>query len=78
VRDAFREAEVEVLVADWTNSDPAITRFLDARGRAAIPLYLWYAPGGGEPDELPQVLTPGMLVERARSVVPAKARTPEG
>jgi DsbC/DsbD-like thiol-disulfide interchange protein/cytochrome c biogenesis protein CcdA len=66
VREAFDEAEVEVLVADWTTGDPAITRFLDARGRAAIPLYLWYRPGQAAPEELPQVLTPGMLIERAR------------
>ena len=65
VQDAFKQANVAVLVADWTSSDPAITRFLDARGRAAIPLYLWYAPGQAEPEELPQVLTPGMLIERA-------------
>jgi thiol:disulfide interchange protein len=55
-------------VADWTGGDPAITRFLQDRGRAAIPLYLWYAPGRAQPEELPQVLTPGMLVERARGV----------
>ena len=24
---------------------PAITRFLESRGRAGVPLYLWYAPG---------------------------------
>jgi hypothetical protein len=30
-----------------------------------VPLYLWYQPGKAEPEELPQVLTPGMLVERA-------------
>jgi thiol:disulfide interchange protein len=65
VRDALSAAGVEVLVADWTNADPAITRFLDSRGRAAIPLYLWYAPSRPEPEELPQVLTPAMLIERA-------------
>jgi DsbC/DsbD-like thiol-disulfide interchange protein/cytochrome c biogenesis protein CcdA len=65
VRDAFRKAGVKVLVGDWTNGDPAITRFLDSRGRAGVPLYLWYAPGR-EPEELPQVLTPTMLIDRAR------------
>ena len=65
VRAAFAKAGVIVLVADWTNNDPAITRFLDARGRAAIPLYLWYASGQEQAEELPQLLTPGMLVERA-------------
>ena len=65
VRDALKAANAEVLRADWTDADPVITRFLDSRGRAAIPLYLWYAPGAAEPEELPQVLTPAMLIERA-------------
>ncbi|HEY0628491.1 MAG TPA: thioredoxin family protein [Sphingomicrobium sp.] len=65
VRDAFEKTGVKVLVGDWTNGDPAITRFLEARGRAGVPLYLWYAPGKTEPEELPQILTSGMLVERA-------------
>jgi DsbC/DsbD-like thiol-disulfide interchange protein/cytochrome c biogenesis protein CcdA len=66
VRAAFRKAGVEVLAGDWTNGDPAITRFLDRRGRAGVPLYLWYEPGKAEPEELPQVLTPAMLIARAR------------
>jgi thiol:disulfide interchange protein len=65
VRDAFKAADVRVLAGDWTNGDPAITRFLESRGRAGVPLYLWYEPGR-EAEELPQVLTPGMLIERAR------------
>jgi thiol:disulfide interchange protein len=64
-REAFGKAGVKVLVGDWTNGDPGITRFLESRGRAAVPLYLWYQPGKAEPEELPQVLTPGMLAERA-------------
>jgi thiol:disulfide interchange protein len=65
VRKAFRQARVEVLAGDWTNGDPAITRFLESRGRAGVPLYLWYAPGR-EAEELPQILTPAMLIDRAR------------
>jgi DsbC/DsbD-like thiol-disulfide interchange protein/cytochrome c biogenesis protein CcdA len=65
VRDAFNKAGVKVLVGDWTNGDPAITRFLESRGRAGVPLYLWYAPGR-ESEELPQVLTPSMLISRAQ------------
>jgi len=65
-RDAFTKAGVKVLVGDWTNGDPAITRFLESRGRAGVPLYLWYAPGQAEPEELPQILTPGMLSGRAQ------------
>ena len=67
VRAAFRKAGVKVLAGDWTDGDPAITRFLESRGRAGVPLYLWYAPGK-PPEELPQVLTPAMLTGRARAV----------
>jgi DsbC/DsbD-like thiol-disulfide interchange protein/cytochrome c biogenesis protein CcdA len=65
VRRAFRDARVEVLAGDWTNGDPAITRFLESRGRAGVPLYLWYVPGRPA-EELPQILTPAMLISRAR------------
>jgi DsbC/DsbD-like thiol-disulfide interchange protein/cytochrome c biogenesis protein CcdA len=67
VRDAFKKAGVTVLAGDWTNGDPAITRFLETRGRAGVPFYLWYAPGM-PPEELPQVLTPAMLISRAQAV----------
>jgi thiol:disulfide interchange protein len=66
---AFKAASVTTLVGDWTNGDPAITRFLESRGRAGVPLYLWYA-AGKEPEELPQILTSGMLISRARPVRP--------
>ncbi|HVM36789.1 MAG TPA: protein-disulfide reductase DsbD domain-containing protein [Sphingomicrobium sp.] len=65
VRAAFRERNVALLAGDWTNGDPAITRFLERQGRAGVPLYLWYEPGGGA-EELPQVLTAAMLISRAR------------
>jgi DsbC/DsbD-like thiol-disulfide interchange protein/cytochrome c biogenesis protein CcdA len=68
VRAAFNKAGVKVLAGDWTNGDPAITRFLESRGRAGVPLYLWYRPGRS-PEELPQILTPGMLTGRARSAM---------
>jgi thiol:disulfide interchange protein len=65
VRDAFKKAGVDVLAGDWTSGDPAITRFLESRGRAGVPLYLWYVPGK-PPEELPQVLTPAILISRAQ------------
>ena len=66
VRDAFKQADVKVLAGDWTNGDPAITRCLESQGRAGVPLDLWYTPGKA-PEQLPQVLTPAMLISRARS-----------
>ncbi len=65
VRAAFDKAGVRVIVGDWTNGDPVITRFLEAHGRSGVPLYLWYPAGSKEPQELPQILTPAMLVARA-------------
>ncbi|MEO7383977.1 MAG: protein-disulfide reductase DsbD domain-containing protein [Novosphingobium sp.] len=64
-RAAFAKAGVQVLVGDWTRRDPAITRFLTAHGAAGVPLYLWYAPGAASPDQLPQVLSAGLLAEKA-------------
>lgn len=66
VRRAFDKAGVKVFAGDWTDGDPEITRFLERRGRAGVPLYLWYEPGALGPEELPQVLTPGMLISRAQ------------
>jgi DsbC/DsbD-like thiol-disulfide interchange protein/cytochrome c biogenesis protein CcdA len=65
VQQAFKSAGVTTLVGDWTNGDPVITKFLESRGRAGVPLYLWYEPGK-EAEELPQILTPAMLTTRAR------------
>jgi len=67
VREAFNKAGVKVLAGDWTNGDPVITRFLESRGRAGVPFYLWYVPRK-QPEELPQVLTTSELISRAQSV----------
>ncbi|MDZ3830185.1 MAG: thioredoxin family protein [Sphingopyxis sp.] len=66
VQKAFDKAGVVTLVGDWTNGDPVITRTLAEHGRNSVPLYLWYAPGAAKPEILPQILTPGMLVEKAK------------
>ena len=65
VRTAFDRAGVAVMVGDWTNADPAISRFLEAHGRSGVPLYLYYAPDAAEPRVLPQLLTAAMLTDLA-------------
>ena len=65
-REAFERAGVVVLRGDWTRRDEAITRFLTAQGAAGVPLYLWYPAKRGSAEQLPQVLTSALLVERAR------------
>lgn len=64
---AFDAAGVTVLVGDWTSGDPVIGRFIERHNRSGIPLYLWYRPGGTDPDILPQILTVAGLAGLARS-----------
>ena len=63
VSEAFRRTGVVYMVGDWTNRDAAIAQFLTANGRAGVPLYLMYGKGGAAPVTLPQILTPGIVVD---------------
>ena len=59
-RDALAAANAAYLVGDWTDVDPAITRFLQQHNAYGVPLYVVYPRGGGEGEVLPTVLTPGL------------------
>jgi thiol:disulfide interchange protein DsbD len=63
VMQAFQAKNVTLLKADWTRQDPAITQALTALGRSGVPVYALYAPSQTDPQLLPQVLTPGMVVD---------------
>lgn len=54
--DVFTENGVTVMRGDFTRRDATISAFLTEKGRAGVPLYLYY-PKGKEPQELPQILT---------------------
>jgi DsbC/DsbD-like thiol-disulfide interchange protein/cytochrome c biogenesis protein CcdA len=73
VRAAFADAGVVMIVGDWTRRDEAITAFLTEQGAAGVPLYLWYAPGAATPEQLPQVFTQDLLIERAKTKAPSAA-----
>jgi len=66
VADVFRKTGAVYMVGDWTNRDAAIAQFLTANGRAGVPLYLLYGKGGGAPVTLPQILTPGIVVDAVK------------
>lgn len=68
VRAALKSHGVTYLKGDWTNQNPEITRLLERHGRSGVPLYLLYA-GSGEPMVLPQILTPGIVLD-ALSTLP--------
>ncbi|HEY8279120.1 MAG TPA: thioredoxin family protein [Bdellovibrionota bacterium] len=63
LKEFFRQKGVVLLVADWTNRDPEITRALERQGRLGVPLYLVYRAGAAQPEVLPQVLTEGRIRE---------------
>ncbi len=56
-RAAMRRADAVFMQGDWTNVDPAITRFLEAHRAVGVPLYVVYPRSGGEGEVLPTVLT---------------------
>jgi thiol:disulfide interchange protein DsbD len=63
VQAAFAAHNVLVLKADWTRHDPAITEALTALGRSGVPAYALYLPGQANPQLLPEVLTPGIVLD---------------
>ena len=66
---AFAAHGVVYMVADWTNYNADIARFLEQHGRTGIPLYLMYpADPTLEPLMLPQLLTKSTVMEALRSV----------
>jgi thiol:disulfide interchange protein len=71
VQQAFKDANVALLKADWTRGDDAITQALTAMGRSGVPAYALYVPGQSEPQLLPEALTPGIVTD-------ALAKLPKG
>jgi thiol:disulfide interchange protein DsbD len=53
---AFEKNRVQLLRADWTRQDPAITQALHALGRSGVPVYVLYAPGR-QPMVMTELLT---------------------
>jgi thiol:disulfide interchange protein DsbD len=63
VQARFRDKGIVALRADWTLKDDAITRTLEGFGRQGVPLYVLYAPGKEAPLLLPEVVTPGIVLQ---------------
>ncbi|MCP5381156.1 MAG: thioredoxin family protein [Kordiimonadaceae bacterium] len=64
VHQAFREKNIQVMEADWTNQNPEITKTLQSYGRIGVPLYLYFPAGRtlDNPDILPQILTVDTII----------------
>ena len=62
VRAALVETDILPMVADWTNEDEDITKWLENLGRTGIPAYVVYYPDGTY-DLLPEVITEKMILD---------------
>ena len=63
VKKLIRDKNIVLLKADWTNQDPQITAELAKYNRSAVPFNLIYKPAQPEPKILPELLTPGIVLD---------------
>ncbi len=75
VQKAFVDANVALLRADWTQHDEAIGDTLAKLGRSGVPAYVLYVPGESSPRLLPEVLTPGIVMDEIGKLPRAGAQT---
>lgn len=68
VQDRFKELDVVPLKADWTSRDETITEALAKFGRNSVPLYVLYETGESNPKILPEILTPGIVLDALKSL----------
>ena len=73
ISEAFARHDVVYMIADWTNYNPEIARFLERHGRSGIPFYLIYPPEpGAEPIVLPQILSKNAVLGALKKVLADK------
>jgi thiol:disulfide interchange protein DsbD len=65
---AFQSKNVVLVKADWTRHDEPITQALAGLGRSGVPAYALYVPGENSPRLLPEVLTPGIVIEAIKQL----------
>ncbi len=59
----LKDRNVLTLRADWTDGSKEIAAALAGYGRAGVPVYVLYRPGSDEPRLLPEILTPGIVLD---------------
>lgn len=62
-RQAFKDNNVTLMVADWTSQNPEITEFLHSFGHNGVPLNVFYPANGNSPIILPQILSEDTVIE---------------
>jgi thiol:disulfide interchange protein DsbD len=65
----FADKKIATLRADWTNKDPRITAELARYQRSAVPFNVFWIPGKNDPVILPELLTPGIVLDAVKQAV---------
>jgi len=73
VKDALAKTGTVYMVADSTKFNPDVDDALNEFGQGGLPLYVVYPADGGKPEVLPQVLTPGIVVDALNQAAGKKA-----
>ena len=68
VLQAIEDKDIAVFKADWTRPDETIRQALQDHGKGGVPMYLFYPAGDQDPEVLPELLTPTMLLNRFEPV----------
>ncbi len=74
VLNAFDQAGVRLLRADWTRQDPAITEALRQLGRSGVPVYVLQVPGR-DPQVFSEILSRSALLESLRQLPAPRQET---
>jgi thiol:disulfide interchange protein len=73
VVERFQQHGIAAFKADLTLEDERVSAALEAYGRNSVPLYVLYAPGASEPQLLPVVLTPDIVMDALDRTLGANA-----
>ena len=74
VVEALSRPDVAAFRGDWTNRDERISAVLTRYGREGVPLYVVY-PKGGAVVLLPELLTPGLVLDALRTLSETKGES---
>ncbi|MFT5510808.1 MAG: suppressor for copper-sensitivity B, partial [Hyphomicrobiaceae bacterium] len=59
----FQTDDIVAMQADWTRSDPAISRYLEAHDRFGIPFNIVYGPSAPEGIIMSEVLSTASVMD---------------
>lgn len=69
VKEKLSSGGFALVRADWTNADESITQALNTLGRSGVPTYAIYSGSPQDaPQVLPEVLTPGIVLDAINKV----------